>query len=130
MGQGTKSLRDSPLRGGQSREPVASRENSESGWRGHRDQQAYCSGATCNTVKRIKMTCRSVLMRRETSAHCWNEKIGLDELRHSVCLKPAGLNSARKKLIHAHATERSSTDQSRNDCKMCDFCHILPGATI
>jgi hypothetical protein len=78
VGQGTKSLRDSPLRGGQNREPVASRENSESGWRGHRDQQAYCSGATCNTVKRIKMTCRSVL-RRGPSAHCWTEKIGLDE---------------------------------------------------
>jgi hypothetical protein len=58
------------------------------------------------------------------------ENNGFDEQRHSVCLKPADSNSTRKKLIKAHATERSSTYQSRNDCKMCDFCHILPGATI
>jgi hypothetical protein len=32
MGQRTKSLRDSPLRGGKSREAVASREDTNSGW--------------------------------------------------------------------------------------------------
>jgi hypothetical protein len=30
--------------------------------------------------------------------------------------------SPRKKLIH-HATEHRSTDQSRNGCRMCCFCH-------
>jgi hypothetical protein len=37
-GQCTKSLRDSPLRGGKSRESVASRVDSGGGWQGHRDQ--------------------------------------------------------------------------------------------
>ena len=74
--QRTKSLRDSPLRGGKSREAVASREESDSGRQGHRDQQAYCCNAQ-RSIKRIKLTYRQSLMRGWPAAGM--TIIGLDE---------------------------------------------------
>jgi hypothetical protein len=85
--QCTKSLRDRPLRGGENREPVASREDSEGGWQAHRDQQADgWDGRVQLKINRIKMTCGPVPNAvRETLPDCWNDKIGLDEQPQSVC---------------------------------------------
>jgi hypothetical protein len=60
-GQRTKSLRDSPLRGGKSRETAASPMDRDSRWQGQRDQQADCWDDSAHLkIKRIKMICGPV----------------------------------------------------------------------
>jgi hypothetical protein len=59
--QRTKSLRDSPLRGGKSRETAASPMDRDSRWQGRRDQQADCWDDSAHLkIKRIKMICGPV----------------------------------------------------------------------
>jgi hypothetical protein len=64
-------------------------------------------------------------MRRVTSTPpSRNDKVVLTNSANQVCLNVQWIFSTRKKLIRA--TEHRSTDQSRNGCGMCCFCHAQP----
>ena len=78
LGHSTKSLRDSPLRGGKSRETVASRWTAIAGGKVTAINKPTVGNVHLK-IKRIKMTCGQSPMRRGTSPDCRNDKIGLDE---------------------------------------------------
>jgi len=76
MGQCTKSLRDSPLRGGNSREAVASREESDSeSTRSPRSTSLLLQRSTLDQAHQVDLRPVS----DAAMARCWNDKIGLDE---------------------------------------------------
>ena len=76
MGQSTKSLRDSPLRGGKSREAVASREESDSeSTRSPRSTSLLLQRSTLDQAHQVDLRPVS----DAAMARCWNDKIGLDE---------------------------------------------------
>jgi hypothetical protein len=74
VAQSTKSLRDSPLRGGKSREAVASREESES-TRSPRSTSLLLQRSTLDQAHQVDLRPVS----DAAMARCWNDKIGLDE---------------------------------------------------
>jgi hypothetical protein len=76
MGQRTKSLRDSPLRGRKSREAAASREESDGEWtRSPRSTSLLLQRSTLDQAHQVDLRPVS----DAAMARCWNDKIGLDE---------------------------------------------------
>jgi len=76
MGQCTKSLRDSPLRGGKSREAVASREETDTeSTRSPRSTSPLLQRSTLDQAHQVDLRPVS----DAAMARCWNDKIGLDE---------------------------------------------------
>ena len=79
-GQGTKSLRDSPLRGVKSREAVASREESDSdSTRSPRSTSLLLQRSTLDQVHQVDLRPGS----DAAMARCWNDKIGKLALTNS-----------------------------------------------
>ena len=77
-GQGTKSLRDSPLRGVKSREAVASREESDSDSESTRSPRSTSLLLQLSTLDHShQIDLRPVS--DAAMARCCNDKIGLDE---------------------------------------------------
>jgi hypothetical protein len=75
-GQRTKSLRDSPLRGGKSREAVASREETDTeSTRSPRSTSPLLQRSTLDQAHQVDLRPVS----DAAMARCWNDKIGLDE---------------------------------------------------
>ena len=81
MGQSTKSLRDSPLRGGKSREAVASREESDSeSTRSPRSTSLLLQRSTLDQAHQVDLRPVS----DAAMARCWNDKMALTNSANQV----------------------------------------------
>src|SRR5580692_12929932 len=81
MGQGTKSLRDSPLRGGKSREAVASREESDGeSTRSPRSTSLLLQRSTLDQAHQVDLRPVS----DAAMARCWNDKMALTNSANQV----------------------------------------------
>ena len=95
-------------------------------WQGQHDQLMYCRRATHDQEQRGSSGQAGTLMRRVTSIPpSRNDKVVLTNSANQVCLNVPGYFSSQELDPH-HATEHRSTDQSRNGCGMCCFCHAQP----
>jgi len=80
-GQGTKSLRDSPLRGGKSREAVASREESDGeSTRSPRSTSLLLQRSTLDQAHQVDLRPVS----DAAMARCWNDKMALTNSANQV----------------------------------------------
>ena len=81
LGQGTKSLRDSPLRGGKSREAVASREESDGeSTRSPRSTSLLLQRSTLDQAHQVDLRPVS----DAAMARCWNDKMALTNSANQV----------------------------------------------
>jgi hypothetical protein len=81
MGQSTKSLRDSPLRGGKSREAVASREESDGeSTRSPRSTSLLLQRSTLDQAHQVDLRPVS----DAAMARCWNDKMALTNSANQV----------------------------------------------
>ena len=123
MGQGTKSLRSSPLRGGKNREAGSrSREYSDSLVARSHDQQAYCWRATHDQEQQEDRRMVTLIRRAITTAPTTQWQNCLDESASQfalMCLR----YFCSQEIDSLYATEFGSTVQSRKSCRMRYFCH-------
>jgi hypothetical protein len=81
LGQGTKSLRDSPLRGGKSREAVASREESDGeSTRSPRSTSLLLQRSALDQAHQVDLRPVS----DAAMARCWNDKMALTNSANRV----------------------------------------------